>query len=49
MVYAVAEGAKKAGAEVSFFIATEFDANQINSFDAIAFGCPSMGAEQLWV
>lgn len=43
----VAEGAKSAGAEVTLFTAAEFDAELMDSFDAVAFGCPSMGAEQL--
>lgn len=47
MAMAVAEGAKEKGAEVSVLTASEFSADQMGSFDAIAFGCPSMGAEQL--
>ena len=47
MANKVADGAKRAGAEVSLFIASEFQANMMDQFDAIAFGCPSMGAEQL--
>ena len=47
MASAVAEGAKNAGAEVSLFTAAEFSAGMMDDFDAIAFGCPSMGAEQL--
>lgn len=47
MATAVAEGAKNAGAEVSLFTAAEFSASMVDNFDAIAFGCPSMGAEQL--
>ena len=47
MAMAVAEGAKNKGAEVSFLTAGEFSAAQISAFDAVAFGCPSMGAEQL--
>lgn len=43
----VAEGAKAAGAEVTSFTAAEFGADLVDQFDAIAFGCPSMGAEQL--
>lgn len=43
----VAEGAKEAGAEVMFFTAMEFDGGLMDNFDAVAFGCPSMGAEQL--
>ena len=47
MAAAVEEGAKGAGAEVTVFTATEFDASVMDSFDAVAFGCPSMGAEEL--
>lgn len=43
----VAKGAKSAGAEVTVFTASEFDGSLMNNFDAVAFGCPSMGAEQL--
>ena len=31
----------------TLFTAEEFDPKQVGSFDALAFGCPSMGAEQL--
>ena len=47
MANKVADGAKRAGAEVSLFTASEFQANMMDQFDTIAFGCPSMGAEQL--
>lgn len=47
MAAQVAEGAKAAGAETEMFTASEFSAEQMDTFDAIAFGCPSMGAEQL--
>ena len=47
MALAVAEGVKSKGAEATVFTATEFDASKLSDFDAIAFGCPSMGAEQL--
>lgn len=47
MAEQVAEGAKAAGAEVSLFTADIFDESQMDQFDAVAFGCPSMGAEQL--
>ena len=47
MADAVAEGAKGAGAEVSVFNATDFSADKVDEFDAIAFGCPAMGAETL--
>ena len=29
------------------FTASEFDAAMVDGFDAIAFGCPAMGAEEL--
>ncbi|MBQ3551990.1 MAG: flavodoxin [Clostridia bacterium] len=35
------------GAQASIFTASEFNAKMMDEFDAIAFGCPSMGAEQL--
>lgn len=41
----VVEGAKGAGAEVTLFTSAEFDADAMDQFDAVAFGCPSMGAE----
>lgn len=47
MAMQVAEGAKSAGAEVSLYTASEFSKDMMDSFDAIAFGCPSMGAEEL--
>ena len=47
MANKVAKGIKEAGAEAVLFTASEFDAAQMDAFDAIAFGCPSMGAEQL--
>lgn len=47
MAFAVEEGARSKGAEVSLITASEFSADQIGSYNAIAFGCPSMGSEQL--
>lgn len=47
MAAAVADGAREAGAAVEVFTAAEFDAARMDGFDAVAFGCPSMGAEQL--
>ena len=47
MAQLVAEGAQAAGTEVSTFTAAEFDSSLVDGFDAIAFGCPAMGAEQL--
>ncbi len=47
MAQAVAAGAKEAGAEVTVLTASEFGPEQIGTYNAIAFGCPSMGAESL--
>ena len=47
MAKAVIEGITEAGAEGKLFTATQFSASEVDNFDAIAFGCPSMGAEQL--
>ena len=44
---AVAEGAKGKGFEVSVITAAEFSPEQVGEYSAIAFGCPSMGSEQL--
>ena len=44
---AVLEGVEQAGASVTLFTASEFGADRMDEFDAVAFGCPSMGAEQL--
>ena len=47
MAKAVAEGAKNAGAEVTLFETSDFSADKVEEFDAIAFGCPAMGDEVL--
>lgn len=47
MATAIKEGATEKGAEVVMLTAGEFDASMMDSFDAVAFGCPSMGVEQL--
>ena len=47
MAKAVAEGAQEAGAEVTVLGPSEFSAGDVASYDAIAFGCPAMGAEVL--
>ena len=44
MASAVAEGAREKGAEVDLLTASEFSAVQVSAYDAIAFGCPSIGA-----
>ncbi len=45
MACAVAEGAKAKGAEVSLLTAAEV--SSVAEFDAVALGCPAMGAEEL--
>lgn len=47
MADAVKTGAQEAGAEVSVFTASDFSADKVADFDAIAFGCPAMGDEVL--
>ena len=47
MAQGLAEGIKSAGAEVDLFEAVDFKEDMVERFDAIAFGCPSMGAEEL--
>ena len=45
MARAVADGAKAAGANVDLL--TSGDAAGVDGYDAIALGCPAMGAEEL--
>jgi len=47
MANLVVEGAKAAGAEADLFTAADFNEGIVADYSAIAFGCPSMGAEQL--
>lgn len=47
MANAVLEGVNGAGAEGVLLTAAEFDEAMMDTFDSIAFGCPSMGAEEL--
>lgn len=47
MADSVKDGAQAGGADVSVFTADAFSADKVDEFDAIAFGCPSMGCEQL--
>ena len=47
MADAVKAGAQEAGAEVSVFNASDFSADMVADFDAIAFGCSAMGDEVL--
>jgi len=47
MANAVADGMKEKGAEVSVLGPSDFTAEKVAEFDAIAFGCPAMGNEVL--
>lgn len=47
MANAVVEGAKENGAEVELITASDFNGDKMDSYDAVAFGCPAMGAEVL--
>ena len=47
MAEAVVEGAQGAGADVECFEVDSFSVDQIDDFDGLALGCPSMGAEEL--
>ena len=47
MANAVADGMKEKGAEVSVLGPSEFTADKLAKFDAVAFGCPAMGNEVL--
>lgn len=46
MAASAVEGAKRAGADVEMLTAAEADASVLKS-DALLFGCPAMGAEEL--
>ena len=45
MANAVADGAKEKGAEVDLL--TCADVSDVSAYDAVALGCPAMGAEEL--
>lgn len=47
MAEAVADGAKKAGAEVTILRVDQATKEDVMAADGIAFGCPSMGSEVL--
>ena len=47
MARAVAEGMTAAGAEAVLLTPAEVAPGDLNTYGAIAFGCPSMGSEQL--
>lgn len=43
----VADGAKEEGAEVTLYNASDFNADLMKDYEAVGFGCPSMGVEEL--
>ncbi len=47
MADAVADGVRNAGGEADVIDCTSFTAADVANYDAFAFGCPAMGAEQL--
>lgn len=47
MAEAVADGIREKGGEAVILTAGEFDSSMIGDYDSIAFGCPSMGDEEL--
>ena len=47
MANAVLEGAQSAGVEAELIQAGDFSADQLDAYEAVAFGCPAMGAEVL--
>ena len=47
MAEAVLTGMKDAGADAAIYTAAEFSPSKLSELDAVAFGCPAMGAEML--
>lgn len=47
MAEAVTDGIREKGGEAVILTAGEFDRSMIGDYDSIAFGCPSMGDEEL--
>ena len=47
MASAVLDGMKSAGADAQLYAAAEFGADLLDGIEAIAFGCPAMGSDQL--
>ena len=47
MAKAVVKGAQDKGADAELIYCTDFSASKVADYDAIAFGCPAMGAEVL--
>ena len=47
MADAVVNGAKEKGADVTLYECADFRPELVGEYDAIAFGCPAMGDEEL--
>ena len=47
MAQCIAEGVQDAGGTAALLGPGEFSADNWNEYQAVAFGCPAMGAEQL--
>ena len=47
MAQEVEQGMKEAGAQADVFEASAFSGDKMGEYDAVAFGCPSMGDEEL--
>lgn len=47
MANSIAEGVNNAGGTATLLGPADFSADNLNDYDAVAFGCPAMGAEQL--
>ena len=47
MANAVVDGIKEKGGEAALHTCEDFDGSKVAEYDAIAFGCPAMGDEEL--
>lgn len=47
MAEEVKKGASESGCSTELFTASQFSADRMDDFDAVAFGCPAMGDEVL--
>ena len=47
MANAVADGVRQSGGTAELFSAAQFNAGMMDSYASVAFGCPSMGSEEL--
>ena len=47
MAKAIAQGARGAGASCDLLTCDRMDAEKVKQYDALLFGCPAMGAEEL--